>query len=296
MNNAPVLHKKSPELSLIATKRGDCYDGHIKQFVNYCIEHDEGVTEESITGFFTHLNDEFKQGVYTASTVSNKRFAVKNRVRKLMDNAPIDTQIRLDRVFRNLDRSGVTRAPKMNDTAVHADKILSPLEMERLIAAASKPIALCIKFLYATGCRVSEMTGIKKGEPTCKRQGELVSIRVIGKGMKQRDVLITTDLYEAISNHFRGELYLFETSGGQELSRQYVTASIAKYAKKVLQRRISAHSMRHSFITHMLRRGAMIDALSRYVGHSSPAITLAMYCHNEMDNELIIEHMKEILS
>ena len=62
-----------------------------------------------------------------------------------------------------------------------------------------------------------------------------------------------------------------------------------------LERRISAHPLRYTFATQMLRRGVMIDALSRYLEHSSVSITLDLYCHNKLSDDEIYQHIAEIL-
>ena len=283
-----VGHNRTSDLQSILAIR-DNYSGHVKHFVAWCLERDHDVTEESIRGYFEHLNE----SDYSAGTIAVKRAAVKSRVRSLLQNEPIDTQVRLDRVLANLDKAGPTRAPKINSSAVGADKVLSYAEVEKLIASASPAITQCIKVLFATGCRVSEMLGIKKGH--CERQGERVRIRILGKGKKERYLVVPARVYDAVQEHFRGETYLFETSGGKPIARTYVSDSIAKLGRKVLERRISAHTLRHTFATQMLRRGVMIDALSRYLGHSSVSITLDLYCHNELSDDEIYEHIVEIL-
>ena len=58
---------------------------------------------------------------------------------------------------------------------------------------------------------------------------------------------------------------------------------IIKAGKRILGRRISAHSMRHSFATLAIRDGASIKAVSKYLGHSSTAITMDMYVHESLE-------------
>jgi integrase/recombinase XerD len=62
-----------------------------------------------------------------------------------------------------------------------------------------------------------------------------------------------------------------------------VSYEIIKAGKRILGRRISAHSMRHSFATLAIRDGASIKAVSKYLGHSSTAITMDMYVHESLE-------------
>ena len=167
----------------------DNYSDHVRDFVTWCKERNHGITEESVREYFAHLNDGAgyeKAGIrhdYSAATINVKRAAVKSRVRQLYENAPIDDQVKLDRVLANLDKSIETKAPKIASNAVGSDKVLSYAEIERLIAEASPSIARMIEFLFATGCRVSEMIRVKKSD--CVRESLRVNILVHGKGSKE---------------------------------------------------------------------------------------------------------------
>ena len=283
-----IRTKPNTDLSTISAIQ-DSYTNAVKPFVTWCTETGNGITEESVKAYFVDLNS----SDLAANTILVRRAAVKKRCRQLMIDAPIDEQMKLDRVFANLDAYGPARSPKVNDTSIHSDKILSYSELERLTAAATQPIALCIRFLSATGCRISEAMQIKIGH--VEKGAERVKIKVVGKYNKSRNIILPTALYDAVRGHFRGEMYLFETKGGKALQATYVSGQIAKLGRKVLDRKISAHTLRHTFSTLMLRRGCMIDALSRYLGHSSVSITLDLYAHNELSDDELFEFISELV-
>ena len=73
----------------------------------------------------------------------------------------------------------------------------------------------------------------------------------------------------------------------QQLQRieSYVSNQIAKLGRHILGRRISAHTFWHSFATRKIKETAKIQAVSEYLGHSSVAITLSLYCHDELSEE-----------
>ena len=137
--------------------------------------------------------------------------------------------------------------------------------------------------LWVTGCRISEILGVKLAQ--CEQHGERVHIRIMGKGKKERYVWIPLVLYRRILATFGGTTYLFETSAGKPYSRSYVSNQIAKLGRAILGRRISAHTFRHSFATRKIRETGKIQAVSEYLGHSSVAITLSLYCHDELSEE-----------
>ena len=90
-------------------------------------------------------------------------------------------------------------------------------------------------------------------------------------------------LFDAVRAMFPGETFLFQTQGGKPYRPNYVSYEIIKAGRRILGRGISAHTMRHSFATLAIREGASIKAVSEYLGHSSTAITMAMYVHESLE-------------
>ena len=261
----------------------DGYSENLKHFITFA---GDIVNEETIRGYFYHLCE----SDYTANSIRIERAAVTSRIKRAMEDAPLEEQTRLDKLFKNLNRD--IPAPKVNSVAITSDMPLSYGEVEKLIMSATIRLSMFLRFLIATGCRISETLDIKVGH--CDRQGDWMKIRVTGKGNKERYVKIPATLYDLIRGFFRGEEFLFETDTGSHYSRVYVTSQIAKLGRKVLNRRISAHTFRHTFATQMLRRGVLVDGLSRYLGHSSVSITLDLYCHNEVSEAEILDHISEL--
>jgi len=268
----------------------DVYSYHVRDFVSWARAINAGVNIDSIRAYFEDLN----ASDFAANTKRIKRQGIKRRIRQLMENAPIDDRVRMNELLKDLDRSGKANAPKIADPSVHQDKVLSPTEVDRLLSGArSRKQYYVVKFLYATGCRIAEACGIKKGH--VENLGDRVKIRITGKGNKERFVIVPATLWDEIRGEYRGELYLFETRGGKRYSTSYVSNQIAKLGKHILNRKISAHTFRHSFATTMLRRGVPVEALSRYLGHSSVKITLDLYCHAEMTDTDILAFVNELI-
>src|SRR3989339_1266669 len=147
------------------------------------------------------------------------------------------------------------------------------------------------ELLYAAGLRVSELVGLEKGNLDLK----VGYVRVIGKGRKERIVPISKRAIFCIEKYieFRDKKYpnakaLFVSKFGKALSRVEFWNQIKKYAAKAgITRKISPHSIRHAFATHLLTGGADLRVLQEMLGHSSISTT-QIYTHVDR------EHLKEL--
>ena len=264
------------------TANQDAYTDHFRHFARYAGERGGAIDYELIRSYFTYLNE----SDYSASTVRVRRQAVKKRILQASVDWPIDERIKLKEILSDLDRFGDTRAPKMATNAIGSDKVITESERLMLISQASTRLGLIMEFLYLTGCRVSELTGIKIGH--CERKGETVYFRITGKGNKQRTVRVKAPFYNRIREYFSGEQFLFETQGGKAYSRVYISDQIRKLSLRVLGRGLSAHCFRHSFATRKVKNTGNLKGVSEYLGHSSVSITADMYVHSLLsDGELL---------
>ena len=131
--------------------------------------------------------------------------------------------------------------------------------------------------LYATGCRASEVTGLRLKD----LQLDQGFCRCTGKGNKERIVSLNPVARAAIEAYLRherpalareanGDEPLFVTRTGRSLSRIVVWEIVKKYAARIgCGDKVSPHTLRHSFATHMLAGGAEIRALQEMLGHAS---------------------------
>jgi len=260
----------------------DNYKFHIWNFIDWMRKNDLVLNYSTIQDYFVYLNT----SGYAASSVNVKRAAVKKRIRQLADAGQfdVDMALRLDRALSQLDREPGTKARKINTPEIGQEKLISTEEFSLLLGSArSDRQRLFMRFLWVSGCRVSEMLSIKR--QNVRIEGSTAFIRITGKGAKERVLRIPSTLHNSIVSTFKGSIYLFETSSGKPYTRSYVSAQIKKLGKKFLRRSISAHSFRHSFATRKIAETGKIKAVSRYLGHSSTSITLNMYVHESLTEE-----------
>ncbi len=162
-------------------------------------------------------------------------------------------------------------------------------EVERLLAApdVSTPRGLrdraMLELLYATGLRVSELVGLRRGDVNLK----MGYVRVVGKGNKERIVPLGRVAGEWLQRwlHAREDDLpcLFPGNKRGPLSRVAFWQLIQRLTKHAgILKDISPHTLRHSFATHLLERGADLRAIQEMLGHST-ITTTQIYTHVTSD-------------
>lgn len=153
-----------------------------------------------------------------------------------------------------------------------------------------------IETLYATGMRVSELVNLA----TDNVNMDVGFIRCIGKGNKERIVPLGRQAQDALSrysNKVRPKLLkdkatnsLFISRLGKKISRQSFWKMIKKYARLAgIKKGITPHTLRHSFATHLLERGADLRVVQEMLGHADIATT-QIYTHINKERLKSIHH------
>ncbi|MFW6251054.1 MAG: site-specific tyrosine recombinase/integron integrase [Alkalispirochaetaceae bacterium] len=153
-----------------------------------------------------------------------------------------------------------------------------------------------LELLYSAGCRISELLGIDVDDIAFKRRAVLVR----GKGGKDRFVFLNEHSYRAISDYLPMRRELLRRKGitdekalilnqrGARLTQRGAALLIEKRLRTLkVAKRVSPHTFRHSFATHMLDRGADIRVVQELLGHSSLSTT-QVYTH------LGVSRLKEV--
>ena len=198
----------------------------------------------------------------------------------------------LDEHLIDSDPTELLRAPKLGR---HLPEVLTYEEIRALLGAIDlstdhglRDRAL-LETLYACGLRVSELTGLQCSELYLEEQ----FVRVTGKGDKQRIVPIGGQAVKHIGvylQHVRNLLprvtdghILFLNRRGGALSRVSVFTAVKKYAAAAgIKKKISPHTFRHSFATHLIEGGADLRAVQELLGHES-ILTTEIYTHLDTD-------------
>ena len=141
-----------------------------------------------------------------------------------------------------------------------------------------------LELIYSSGLRISEIAECKVGQIDLQEK----LIKVIGKGNKERIIPISSKAKIAIRNYektrdqFKSRLSdesLFLSKSGRPLSSNEIRDILSRYLSLVAKTKgYSPHSIRHSFATHLLARGADLRAVQEMLGHSNLSTT-EIYTH-----------------
>lgn len=133
-----------------------------------------------------------------------------------------------------------------------------------------------LEVLYATGCRLSEIYKLNKSDINY----QTMSCRVIGKGNKEREVYFSPKAMYHLRKYLMNRtddaeaLMITERKPYRRLSKRGIQREIAKIAEQAgLEKKISPHTMRHTFATLTLNNGADIAAVQALLGHEDPSTT-----------------------
>jgi len=171
---------------------------------------------------------------------------------------------------------------------------LSIAEVERLLAQPdpAKPRGLrdraLLEFAYATGLRVSELVTVERDAVNF----EMGFVRCTGKGSKERIVPVGRRALEALRAYLASRedtgRTLFAGRGGRPMTRAGVWNLLRRYARQAgLRQKVSPHTLRHSFATHLLAGGADLRAIQEMLGHTRVSTT-QIYTHVSTD------HLREV--
>jgi tyrosine recombinase XerC len=195
--------------------------------------------------------------------------------------------------IKNNPAEGVV-APKLEKKL---PKFLTIEEMEEVLEAPHKEDVLgvrnhaIVELFYSTGIRLSELVELKIG--AVDLIGE--NVRVLGKGKKERIIPVGRKAILSLRTYLKKRAVrtdntapLFTTVKGRNISGRQVQRIVRKVLSSVaLRKGLSPHSIRHSFATHLLEKGADILSVKELLGHSSLSST-QIYTH------LTVEKLKEI--
>ena len=164
------------------------------------------------------------------------------------------------------------------DQAVKEGDFLIESEIKALVKGAPVKIGIMIEALFWSGCRISELLSIRL-EKCREEAGGVIAIDIVGKGRKQGTVYLKKKVYDRARVVFRGREYLFEHHGKQ-YNRNYPSLQIKKLSADILDKNISAHTLRHSKAMYLKDVKKMsADLVAKAMRHTDVATTLKYYFH-----------------
>lgn len=255
----------------------DAYTDDTRLFVRFLNRRKLSIGYDGLVAWAEHL----RSSRYAAATINKRLAGAKNRLRLLFRDSPdsldVLSRYRLDSLLKDI------RGVKLNSREVDLEKVLSVAQLRRLVTSSKvgARTRLFIEFLAVTGLRVSELCRIRIRDVTTDHG--VCTVRILGKGQKERQIKVRRELVDRVRASFDGKKLLFESPSGEQYTRQHVSESVRVAGELVLRRRISAHTLRHTFATLQIRRTRKVKGVSLYLGHSSTAITQDMYVHEELD-------------
>jgi len=287
------------------------YSDHYRTFLLM----EKGLSDQTIAAYCTdlakfgrYLEKKKISGVADIDTGVILAYLIHLRSQKLSAASRSRHLVTLRGFFRFLTRENIiatnpARRIDLPKIGLKLPDVLSVADVEALINAPdrNKPEgqrdAAMLELLYGAGLRVSElvhmeMTGLNL---------EAGFVRVIGKGGKERIVPIGQMALGAIQAYVsdsrpvllknRSSRYLFVTRRGSAMTRQSFWSIVGRYGRRArLRKRITPHSLRHSFATHLLEGGADLRAVQMMLGHADISTT-QIYTHIA-HRQLVAAHKK----
>jgi integrase/recombinase XerD len=233
----------------------------------------EDATKADLLGFIAGRVQGGAKPRSTARQLSSFRRFFRYIMREgLRDNDPT-ADIEMPRIGRSLPK---TLTEDQVESLLHAPNTDEPLgHRDRAM----------LELLYATGLRVSELINLKMSQVNFN-QGVL---RIVGKGDRERLIPLGDESQRWLRDFIDGPRmeillerqtdYLFPTRRGDRMTRQAFWHIIKRYALKAgIEKKLSPHSLRHAFATHLLNRGADLRVVQLLLGHSDLSTT-QIYTH-----------------
>ena len=293
-------------------------DTHIQEFLNYliaekgCSDNTIAAYQNDLTQFHAFMAERGLVGVapdwsnMTRDDLVNYMLFLKERE---YASATVARKVAAMKSFCHfLLRTDVITADPAEDldspkVRKQLPNTLTPGEVDRLLALpaqggrtpkALRDVAL-LETLYATGMRVSEVAQITLDDLDL----EAGTVRCVGKGNKERVMPLYTEAIHAVRDYLENgraglagsktqERTLFLNPRGERLTRQGLWLIIKGYARELgLEDRVTPHTLRHSFATHMLNGGAGLREVQKLLGHANISTT-QVYTHVSR------EHLREV--
>ena len=253
------------------------YENDTNKLKNYCEDNNLSVKEVQYSHLKNFVAELFDLGLSARSQAriisGIKQFYAYLLLENLVENDPSEL----------LEQPKIGRKLPEVMTIEEIDELINANNLEKPEGYRNRAM---LEVLYSCGLRVSELVELKFSD-LFYDEG---FVRVIGKGNKERLVPLSKSVEREIQNYSEKtrsklkikkghENFVFLNRRGSKLTRVMIFLIIKELALKIdLQKKISPHTFRHSFATHLIEGGANLRAIQEMLGHES-IITTEIYTH-----------------
>jgi len=261
------------------------YTGDVKMFLDYL--KDKGIAfNGNLNRFYiTSYKDHLLKENYTISTINKKINSLNAFNQFLIQNGLCHERA----VAPNKDKIKIAKGSE-GEVEIYSDEeienILFYISDNNKVSQRDK---LTIMLLLFTGVRVSELVNIKIADVDLLS----LTLRIVGKGGKYREVPIKIELKDAIKEYMEGERkehklnqseYLLLTQRAEKMDKDTVNKLLRKHGKK-LNIIMKPHKFRHTFCTRLIRKGVDLTTVAKLAGHANIQTTAQFYINTSREDK-----------
>jgi len=256
--------------------------------------------QSDVSQFFGFLNDKYQVESFDLVSPQMVKSWIYNGIEDKLNPRSINRKLTaINTYYKYLLRTGsIEKNPLSTISGIKTSKRLYEWVEEKDMATlldfkefdpgfSGQRDKLIVELLYGTGMRRAELIGLKKQDVDLKSK----TIKVLGKRNKERIIPVPTTLVHAIEDYlvlrkeegFENQGFLLLTDSGEQLYPMFVQRCVKNLVGSVSNiSKTSPHVLRHSYATHLLNKGADINAIKELLGHASLAAT-QVYTHNSIE-------------
>lgn len=274
---------------------------HVEGFLRY-LDVERGASPNTIRAYRKDLEMFFKNSG-GALELSDVRAFVASEINQGRSRSTASRRLAALRSFCSyLSREGLIKAnparavssprlPKRLPRYLSVDEVFELVEKPGAMNFLALRDRAILELLYSSGLRVSELEGLDVQDVNLNE----ALVKVMGKGMKERLVPIGAKAIEALKAYLLERMLkkvphpaFFVSQRGRRLTARSIARVVKKYARVLgMEGKVSPHTLRHTFATHLLQGGADLRVIQELLGHASLSTT-------QRYTQLDITHLMDI--
>jgi len=268
------IDKKETAWNLLSPQTQSAYKSDYDLFFKFVNKPPEQVTPDDLAGYIKHME---AQG-FKGNTINRRVASLSKLFRVLASVGEIEQNpVAVLKEFHNIQRR-TSREFKISITLKDVQKAFKRGYQKKHHTDRTARIMLIIEAFVATGLRVSSLIGIKNSDINDNYNKDKILITTRGKGKVEDFVYLDKELYERIKEVFpdRDDRdTLFYSKKGSYYSRKYIYAEIVDFFKRMIDKHVHPHMLRHLYATHKINvEGRPIKEVSLSLHHRNISTTM----------------------